>query len=100
VSATWKAVERKVAARLGGQRVGCTGEATPDVETDWADIEIKHRAALPKWLTGAMEQAVRNCADGKLPLLVLHEKGRHDMLVVMRLSDFDDWHGGLEEIGR
>ena len=91
---TWKATERRVAARLGGQRVGCTGSNTPDVTTDWADVECKHRQALPKWLTTAMDQAATNCGQGKLPLLVLHEHGKHDMLVVLRLSDFVEWFGG------
>ena len=28
---TWKSVERRVAAFLGGHRTGCTGQATPDI---------------------------------------------------------------------
>lgn len=94
MSDTWKAVELRVAKRLSGQRVGCTGSNTPDVVTDWCEAEVKQRQFLPKWLTTAMEQAVRNCGHGKLPLLVLHEHGKHDMLVVLRMSDFVEWFGG------
>ena len=47
---TWKAVEREIARRLGGHRVGCTGKATVDVVSDWLTIEVKTRKALPTWL--------------------------------------------------
>ena len=41
---TWKAAERAIARALGGVRVGPTGEATPDVESDWLSVEVKTRA--------------------------------------------------------
>ena len=93
MSDQWKAIERRVARKLGGQRVGCTGRDTPDVVTELADVEVKYRATLPLYLKAAMAQAVRNAADGKLPLLVLAERYQRDMLVVLRLSDFVAWFG-------
>ncbi|GIV61536.1 MAG: hypothetical protein KatS3mg044_0402 [Rhodothermaceae bacterium] len=54
---TWKAVERKVAERLGGRRVPVTGRSrgdAPDVAHAWLSIEIKHRARLPAWIEDAM----------------------------------------------
>jgi len=74
------------------------GERTADVETSAFSIEVKHRGKLPLWIHGAMDQAERNARDGKLPLLVLHECGRHHRndLVVLRLGDFRDWFGDLE----
>jgi len=92
----WKATERAIAARLGGVRVGCTGEATPDVVSDWLSCEVKTRKRLPGWLQDAMRQAVANAKEGTLPLVVLHEVGqRHDSdLVVMRLAAFVAWFGG------
>ena len=91
---TWKAVERAIAKRLSGQRVGCTGLATPDVTTDKLSVEIKTRQALPGWLRGAMAQSKRN-SNGKLAIVVLHQVGhRHDDdIVAMRLSDFEQWIG-------
>ena len=88
--ATWKAVERAVAAILGGERVGCTGEATPDVVTGRLAVEVKHRAKLPKWLLAAMAQSERNAPGDKLPVVVLHEKHQKHCqdLVVVRLAHF------------
>ena len=71
------------------------GMRTPDVETPNFTIEVKHRKQLPQWIEEAMRQAVRNATPDKLPLLVLHERGRHhgNDLVVVRLSDFQEWFG-------
>ena len=87
---TWKACERAVAAILGGERVGCTGKATPDVVTERLAVEVKHREKLPKWLTAAMEQAEQNAPEDKLPVVVLHEKHKRHCqdLVVVRLAHF------------
>jgi hypothetical protein len=95
--ATWKAVERAIAAKVGGERVSARslGQACPDVATAWADIECKHRKRLPQWLKDAMTQAVTNARPGKLPLVVLHERyPRHDDdLVMLRLADFLEYFG-------
>jgi len=94
---TWKDTERVLAKRLNGERVGNTGQATPDVTTSWLSIEVKERKALPMWLMDAVAQTVRNSDDGKLPIVVLHQKGcRHDNdLVLLRLCDFQDWFGDV-----
>jgi len=94
---TWKQVERAVAKRLGGQRTGATGGATPDVATGWASVEVKTRQELPAWLLDAVRQAVRNAHPNTLALVILHQVGeRHDNdLVVLRLRDFEDWYGKL-----
>ena len=89
---TWKQAEREVAARLGGRRVPVTGRGrgdAPDVAHDTLSIEVKHRAALPAWLRGAMAQAQAAGRDGKVPVAVLHERGRpyDDALCVLRLAD-------------
>lgn len=64
---------------------------------DWLCCEIKDRASLPRWLLAGLGQARRYALGEQLPLLVLHEKGARtgDSLVVMRLSDFTAWFGGL-----
>lgn len=93
----WKSTERGVAEYMGGERTSNAGlgSAVPDVETPAYSVEVKDRAALPAWLTGAMAQAVRNCTAGKMPLVVWHEKGnrRPDDLVMVRLGDFVQWFG-------
>jgi len=86
----WKQTERAIAKRLGGERVGPSGQATVDLLTSRLAIEVKTRKALPRWLLDAMGQAAA-AADGRLPILVLHQVGqKHDGdLVIMRLSDFE-----------
>jgi len=72
------------------------GLRTPDVESPWLSVEVKHRKALPLWIKEAMAQAETNSSDeAKLPLVVLHEKYQcHDNdLVMLRLGDFLDWFG-------
>ncbi len=91
--ATWKVVERKIAAILGGQRVPVTGRqrgSAPDIDLpDWG-VEVKHRKTLPAWLHDAFDQA-RACTkpSGK-PVVILHEKGMQyaDSYVILALSDF------------
>ena len=87
----WKDTERAIARRLGGHRVGNTGRGTPDVVSSSLAAEVKTRKALPRWVLDAVAQAVRNAPDGRLPVVVLHEKHkRHDGdLVLLRLADFE-----------
>jgi len=92
--AAWKDLERRVAKLLGGRRIPCTGSAAPDVLVgDWLAVECKYRTKLPVWLSGALSQ-VEGCAGGgRLPIVVLFERGRRtgDSLVLMRLSALEDW---------
>lgn len=92
---SWKQNERTIAKRLQGQRVGNVGKATPDVVSDWLSVECKERKRLPDWLWQAVLQAVATCDDDKLPVVILHEKGRHhdNDLVLLRLQDFQNWFG-------
>jgi len=95
MSKTWKAVEQRLAKRLDGERIGCTGGATPDVVSDWLSIEIKTRKRLPQWLKDAIAQAVSNVWGYRLPVVILHEIGQHhdDDLVLLKLKDFEAWFG-------
>lgn len=94
---TWKANERAIAKRLGGQRVGNRGSNTEDVAHRWLSIEVKSRRALPAWLLEAVAQARRNSPPSRLPVVVLHQVGqRHaNDLVVLTLGDFEEWFGSL-----
>lgn len=95
---TWKTVERAIAKRLNGQRVGVTGKATADVVNGWLSVEVKHRRRLPEWLKAALDQA-RSGAGERLPVAILHESGqRHaEDLVLMRLADFELWFGEVRD---
>jgi len=82
-----KAVERALAERLGGRRVGILGQEDIFIG-DLFSVEVKSRksVAIYDWF----QQAVKN-AKGRIPLLIVHITGkRHDNdLVVMSLKDFE-----------
>lgn len=93
---TWKTVERKIAALLGGERVPVTGRqrgSAPDIKHDWLSPEVKHRKELPFWLHDAMAQAEASKDGEQLPIVVLHEKQMEygQSFVVIRLRDFVDY---------
>lgn len=74
----WKRAERRVSAELGGVRVPVTGRGrgdAPDIAHPVLSLEVKHRARLPAWLTGALEQARASSRDGRVPVAVLHASG-------------------------
>jgi len=93
---SWKRAERRVASLLHGERTGATGEATPDVVSDWLAVEVKYRRRLPSWLKDALSQARVNASAGKLPIVVLREKGDRGGWVLLGLGDFCDWFGDIE----
>ena len=93
--ATWKRIEREIAKRVNGQRVGNTGKDTPDVigSGGYLICEVKHRAKLPDWLKGALIQAETHAESDQLAVAILHEKRMiiDDSLVILRLDDFIRW---------
>jgi len=93
----WKAVERKLATLLSGQRVPVSGRArgyAPDISHDWLSIEVKSRKTLPSWLLDALAQAVAAQRGDQLPVALLHQCGRpYGDALVMRLRDFRAWFG-------
>lgn len=88
-----KRTEAAIAKRLGGKRLGILGN--DDVQAGLFSIEVKDRVKFVG--TGFMAQAVRNCPEGRTPLVIVHTTGtRHEGdLVMMRMTDWIDWHGGL-----
>lgn len=90
----WKDHERRIAAALGGQRLGATGASNPDVLTGWLAVECKHRAKLPDWLTGALGKVRVQAGQDRLGVVVLHQAGARDSVVMLSLKDFRDWFGG------
>ncbi len=84
----WKDHERRTAAALGGRRLGATGAANEDVAVPGLAVECKHRESLPAWLTGALSKVRQQAGPDRVGVVVLHEKGKRDSLVVLALSDF------------
>lgn len=86
-----KRTEKAIAKITGGKRLGILGR--DDVQAGAFSIEVKDRVSF----VGAtfMQQAIRNCPEGKTPLVIVHQTGsRHtDDIVLMRLADWIDWHG-------
>lgn len=90
--ATWKAVERRIAEFLGGERVPVTGRQrgnAPDVAHPDFAIEVKHRERMPFWLKDAMDQAVKSRRGDQLPVVILHEKNQRveNCYVMIQLKD-------------
>jgi len=88
---TWKDHERRIAKRLGGERVPVSdNRSSTDVLHAIFSIECKLRKALPTWLHGAMRQAM-DAHSNKMPIAILHETGKNsdDDYVVVRLKDFE-----------
>jgi hypothetical protein len=72
-------------------------ESAPDVEHELLCLEVKYRKRLPALLEKAMNQALRYVTAKKVPAVVLFEKGKRGGLVVLRLQDFADLFGPLQE---
>ena len=95
---TWKLVERKIAAILGGERVPVSGRqrgSAPDIEHSHLSIEVKHRKSLPSWIHDAMDQAQASKRGEQLPVVILHGKNMEyrNSMVLVRLDDFCEWYG-------
>tara|TARA_Y100000034_G_scaffold124759_1_gene173376 strand:+ start:1390 stop:1743 length:354 start_codon:yes stop_codon:yes gene_type:complete len=83
----WKAFERRVAQRTGGERIPVADRRTPlDVAHPYLGIECKYRRKISKFLKEAMEQAIEGSGN-KIPTVILGEKGSQKMLALMRLED-------------
>lgn len=90
---SWKAVERRIARRLGGERnplSGIQGGAGThgDIIHSVFYGEIKHlqRAAI---LTLHAKTGELGRKEGKTPLTIIHKKGTEQYVVCIDLSDFE-----------
>lgn len=85
-SETWKNLERKAAAALGGTRAGSTGQSNPDVYHEQFEIECKYRAKLAfvPWFEQAAKHSKKS---GKIPLLICKQKGKQGEYAVIKLAD-------------
>ncbi len=86
----WKALERRVARFLGGERNRMSGAVDQltagDVVHDTLYVEVKQRAtlALDTWMTEAADHAVD---EEKTPIMVLHRKGSKTVVYAFREKD-------------
>lgn len=99
---TWKSYERRVARLLGGRRIPVTGigRGDRDVEAGPFWYQAKLRRALPSWLFEWLDGIVITAqAANKIGVVVLKTPGMQvrDSLVVLRLGDWIDLHGGQGE---
>ena len=94
----WKAFERRIAKRVGGKRIPVTGERdAADVIVDGAfSYQCKLRRGLPSylrdWLRGIVSAGERSGATG---VVIWKQPNARDddAVVVLRLKDWQDWHG-------
>lgn len=87
----WKQLERDAAEALGGKRHVRLdrGEVAADVDMPAGSpftVECKYRKNLPKLLIEGLRQAA-GYAPGKLPLLVVKQRGQKGALAVLSLAD-------------
>lgn len=88
---TWKGLERKAAKKLGGTRNPLSGRESLHTSGDVIHkdlyVECKLRA---QWSVLSLYREVKEEAkkEGKIPILVLKEKGKHGELVVLGMEDF------------
>ena len=98
----WKRHEREIAEALGSHRNPNTGEHRSDINAGPFAVEVKTRKVIPKWLSAAMSQSVLAAQlnnKGETPIVVLSVPrvgSGTERLVVMKFSDFCDWHGSSE----
>ena len=83
--------ERALAKRIGGEGEGIFGGE--DIRQGMFSIEAKSRKRYS--IKKHLDQAIRNCPENKIPLLILHEHAKHrdNDMVVLRLKDWEDLHG-------
>ena len=96
---SWKAFERRIAKRMGGRRIPVTGER------DGADIvgggpfvyQAKLRRGLPSylrdWLRGIVAAGERKGGSTGVVVWKAPHARDDDAVVVLRLADWEAWHG-------
>ena len=83
---TWKAVERRIAKMFGGTRNPLSGRNSRHTSADIIHpslyIEVKHRSRIPFYKVWKDVYAKAK-SEGKIPVLVIHEKGSETYLAVV-----------------
>ena len=94
---SWKAFERRIAKRMGGRRIPCTGEkAGVDVDAGPFQYQCKLRKGVPAylrdWLSGIVEAGARRGSVGVVVWKAPNARD-DDAVVLLRLRDWEDLHG-------
>lgn len=89
---TWKAVERRVAKKLGGVRIALSGRsnmgAIGDVQLVGYATEVKSGRQVPKTVVAWLETIRGLATPGEIPILVLQPKSLKEQIAVLTLTDF------------
>jgi hypothetical protein len=94
ISQQWKALEKKAAQKLGGERLtrgDDFSQSILDVEHNWLAIDCKWRTSLATvtWFKKLVKDNEKIYGRGrKVPVLVIKEKGMRGELVVIEIDDF------------
>lgn len=81
-----KRAQKAIAKKLNGRDVGILGKE--DVITERFVVEVKDRAKFIG--DGFLQQAEKHCTDGKIPIAIVHIRGKRydNSIVLIRLKDF------------
>jgi len=88
MDATWKAFERRVAKRTGGERIPVADRRSHlDVLHPYLGIECKYRKTISKFLKDALTQAEEGSKrESLIPTVVLGERYNSRMYVFLDLE--------------
>ena len=88
---TWKAMERKCAKLLGGQRNPLSGGAGRHTRGDvihptlYVECKLRQSIAIWAWFDDTRKKAK---VEHKTPILIIKEKSKKGELVVLDINDF------------
>lgn len=90
---TWKATERRICKKLGGTRTPLSGSNSRITAGDCIHekyfVEVKMRSRIPFY--SEFNKTIRKGKQEKrVPMMVIHEKGKKSSIVMIRLEDFID----------
>ena len=92
-SVAWKALERKAAKLLKGNRVLELGSDSEDVNTEQFVGECKYGKQVPttiyRWYEQACKYRLRKGNQNKTPILVAQRPGRKITLVIIDINHFN-----------
>lgn len=89
----WKAIERRIASFFGAKRTPLSGSNSGHTESDtlhkYLYLEIKARKKIP-FLKTFKESHIKAVNEGKVPAIVMVEKGSKIPLLICNLNDVDE----------
>ena len=99
MSDAWKNFERRVAKKLGGERIPVADKRSHlDVINNEFAVECKYRKKLSMFLKDAIMQAEEGRGD-KMPIVALGEKYSSDIIIMLKIENFLILIGEKDEHG-